>query len=80
MFVNKAPDGSNNLCGRQVARLRSAAGLSQRELADLMQLRGLTIDKNAIQRMESGQRFVTDVELPHLAAVLNVTVEALLAP
>lgn len=53
-------------------------GLSQRQLADALQLAGLDVDKNAIQRMEAGKRFVTDIELVFLAGVLNVSVEALL--
>ena len=36
------------------------------------------MDKNAIQRIESGQRFVTDLELKALAMVLNVTADELL--
>lgn len=78
MFVNKAPDGRNNLCGKQVSELRKEKNLSQRALADLLQLRGLDIDKNAVQRIEAGQRFVTDVELPRFAEALETTVDALL--
>jgi len=52
--------------------------LSQRGLAELLQLDGLDIDKNAIQRIESGQRFVTDIELKAIAHVLSVSVEELL--
>lgn len=63
MFINKTKDGRNNLCGRKIAQLRKEQGISQRELADQMQLLGLDIDKNAVQRIESGQRFVTDIEL-----------------
>ena len=79
MYKNKAPGGRNNLAGVQIARLRQAAvpRMSQRALADEMQLRGLDLDKNAIQRIESGQRFVTDIELAALARVLGVTLEAL---
>lgn len=36
------------------------------------------LDKNAIQRMECGKRFVTDIELKALARVLNVRYEHLL--
>ena len=36
------------------------------------------MDKNAIQRIESGQRFVTDIELIALKKVLNVSFEELL--
>ena len=42
------------------------------------QVQGLDIDKNAIQRMESGKRFITDIELKALAKVLNVTYAELL--
>ena len=79
MFTNKSKDGRNNICGRQIVRYRKELGKSQRELADALQLLGLDVDKNAIQRMESGQRFVTDIELAYLAKVLNVTYEDLLA-
>ena len=53
--------------------------ISQRELADLLQLLGLDIDKNAVQRIESGQRFVTDIELLFLCRGLNVSLETLLS-
>lgn len=80
MYKNRAPDGKNNLCGVQVAALRTAKvpTLSQRGLADLLQLSGLDVDKNAVQRIESGQRFVTNIELKALAEALGVTVEELL--
>ena len=52
--------------------------ISQRELADRLQLIGLDIDKNAVQRIESGQRFVTDIELRYLRKVLDISYEILL--
>ena len=51
---------------------------SQRAFADLLQLHGLDLDKNAIQRIESGKRFVTDIELKAIASVLNVSADYLL--
>ena len=78
MFINKAPDGKNNICGATVARLRKAMGISQRELADRLQLAGFDIEKNGVQRIESGQRFVTDIELGFLSNVLAVDVDVLL--
>ena len=53
-------------------------GKSQRELADALQLAGLDVDKNAIQRIEAGKRFVTDIELVYLAKVLEIPVDVLL--
>ena len=73
MFINKSETGRNNLCGEKVAMLRVAMGISQRQLADLLQLDGLEIDKNAIQRIEAGKRFVTDIELVHLTRVFHVS-------
>lgn len=78
MFINKTPDGRNNRCGRNVAEYRKALGISQRELADRLQIAGLDVDKNAIQRLEAGKRFVTDIELAALAGVLGRSAEELL--
>ena len=52
--------------------------ISQRELADRLQLAGLDVDKNAVQRIECGKRFVTDIELVSLSQVLQVKPAALL--
>lgn len=45
MFINKAKDGLNNVCGKNIAVLRKNMELSQRQLADAFQLAGLDIDK-----------------------------------
>ena len=80
MFKNHAKDGALNLCGKRLAQLRRTytPKLSQRALADQLQLCGLDLDKNAIQKIESGQRFVTDIELNAFATFFSVTVDALL--
>lgn len=78
MFINKASDGRNNLCGKKVSAVRKKMKISQRELADMLQLAGLDVDKNAIQRIEAGKRFVTDIELSAISKVLNISVEELL--
>jgi transcriptional regulator with XRE-family HTH domain len=78
MFINKTKDGLNNICGKNIAKLRITLKISQRELADKMQLVGIDIDKNAIQRIECGKRFVTDIELIAFAKVFNITFNDLL--
>ncbi len=78
MFNNRTEDGRNNIAGIRVAELRKNLRISQRELADRLQVIGLDIDKNAVQRIESGQRFVTDIELGYLAKVFGTTIEELL--
>ena len=71
MFINKSAEGLNNICGKNIAMFRKEMHLSQRALADLMQISGIDVDKNAIQRIECGKRFVTDIELKVLSQVLN---------
>ena len=78
MFINKTSNGRNNICGEQIARLRTARKLSQRQLADMLQLQGLDIDKNAVQRIEAGKRFVTDIELIYFSKAFGVSYETLL--
>ena len=78
MFINKSSDGLNNICGKKVYDFRKEMNISQRKLADLLQLDGLDIDKNAVQRIECGKRFVTDIELVHIAKVLKCSVLELL--
>ena len=78
MFINKSDEGLNNLCGKKIAQLRMGLKISQRELADRMQLVGLDVDKNAIQRIECGKRFVTDIEIVAFARVFDVSLEELL--
>ena len=78
MFINKAKDGLNNVCGKNVAFLRKNMGLFQRQLADALQLAGVDIDKNAVQRIECGKRFVIDIEIIATAYTLGVSLDALL--
>ena len=78
MFINKTSEGLNNICGKAVAKHRQQLKISQRELADRMQLIGIDLDKNAIQRIECGKRFVTDIEIRALSRVLNISYAELL--
>lgn len=78
MFINKSADGLNNVCGKNIARLRTYMKISQRELADRMQLVGIDIDKNAIQRIECGKRFVTDIEIIAFAKIFDISFDVLL--
>lgn len=77
MFINKAENGRNNICGQKIALLRKQMRVSQRVLAERMQLIGLDIDKNAVQRIESGQRFITDIELLCFSKVFGCSFEEL---
>ena len=75
MFKNQA-NGRKNLLMREI---RKARGISQRQVADDLAELGLVVDKNAVQRMESGQRFITDIELITISKYLDIPVNELLA-
>ena len=80
MYKNKAKNGRNNICGQKIKQFRDSLPEkpSQRKFAELLQVYNLDIDKNAVQRIESGQRFVTDIELKVIASVLGVSYQQLL--
>ena len=80
MFKNKSYEGLNNICGKNIATLRKALNpkMSQRMLADQLQLRGIDVDKNAIQRIEAGKRFVTDIELEAFIDIFKISYAELL--
>lgn len=80
MYKNKTSNGKNNLCGEKISLLRKQLRprVSQRAFAEKLQLNGIDLDKNAIQRIECGKRFVTDIELKVFAQILNTTTDELL--
>ena len=81
MFKNKSNSGKNNLCGEKIYHLRKqhTPKMSQRILAEQLQINGIDVDKNAVQRIESGERFVTDIELKVLAKIFNTSCDDLLS-
>ena len=78
MFKIKAADGTNNLTGKEIARIRKSKKLSQRKLAEKMQLLGFDVDHYFLRRVENGERFVTDIDLVIFSRALEVTLSELL--
>ena len=67
-----------NLIGKKLIILRELLGLSQRELSNLLQVNGISLDKNTITRIETSKRYVRDYEVKALALFFNVSYEFLL--
>lgn len=80
MHKAKTIGGRANICGIHLEKKRKAMRpkCSQKAFADRLQLLGLDIDKNAVQRIECGKRTVSDIELKVIARALEVPVEELL--
>jgi transcriptional regulator with XRE-family HTH domain len=64
-----------NLVGERVkiARRRRNPPLTQDDLSGQLAAYGLRLDRILISRIESGSRYVTDVEVRALSKVLGVT-------
>ena len=70
--------GRKNLISERLIELRKRHGLSQRDLARELQILGCNMDKNAITRIETQKRYVTDSEIQKICEVFHVTFEDLI--
>lgn len=70
--------GKKNLCGDRIHQARTTQRMSQSDLAARMQVNGVSIEREAISKIETGDRFVTDYELVVFAKVLGVTMDWLI--
>ena len=68
-------NGAKNISGDRIHQARTAKRLSQADLAAQMQVNGVVIEREAISKIETGDRFVTDYELKVFAKVLGVSME-----
>ncbi|MGN0404675.1 MAG: helix-turn-helix domain-containing protein [Bariatricus sp.] len=70
--------GEKNLVSRQLIELRKQHNFSQRDLAYRLQLAGYDMDKNVITRIETNQRYVTDLELKAFSEIFDVSYDYLI--
>ncbi len=68
-------EGKKNVSGDRIHQARTAMRLSQADLAARMQVNGVTIEREAISKIETGDRFITDYELMIFAKILGVSLE-----
>ena len=52
--------------------------MTQKELAEKMQLYGIDLNKNSLQKVERGDRIIKEYELAVFCEVLNVSADELL--
>ena len=72
-------NGKKNISGKRIRECRRKAGMTQAELAAQLQLSGITLENNCVNRIESGARFVADYELLVLSEIFGVTMEDLVS-
>lgn len=69
---------SKNIIGPKIKELRKSSGLTQKELAEKLQLEGHDFSDLTILRIEQGLRFVPDYEVLILADFFSISVDELL--
>ena len=75
---NKNRFWRKNLIHARLKQLRQEHDMSQRDLAHALQLMGIDIDKNVITRIETNQRYVTDIEIQAFARLFHISCDALI--
>ena len=69
---------SKNIIGNNIKKLRQNKGLTQKALAEKLQLEGFDFSDLTILRIEQGKRFVPDYEIVILADFFGITTDELL--
>ena len=69
---------SKNIIGKKIKALRKSKGLTQKSMAEQLQLLGYEFTDLTILRIEQGTRFVPDYEVVILADFFNVSLDELL--
>ena len=77
IYWNKE-NNSKTLTGQRVKELRTERQLSQKALAEQLQLAGYEFNDLTVLRIEQGTRFVPDYEVVALADFFHVSCEYLL--
>jgi len=70
-------EGRKNIIGENVRKFRTQSKITQKQLAEKIQLLGYEFDRLTILRIESGDRFVADYEVKAIALGLGVSIQSL---
>lgn len=70
---------SKNVIGPKIKQLRVNKNLTQKALAEKLQLEGYEFSDLTILRIEQGKRFVPDYEVAVLAKFFNISTDELLS-
>lgn len=66
-----------NIIGGRIKEARVAAGLSQKQLSERLELLAVYTCRGSVSRIENGKRAVTDIEIDAISKVLNVSLDYL---
>ena len=67
-----------NVIGEKLKYYRELNKLSQAQVSNKLQLIGIDIPKNSLQRLENGKRILRDYELAGFSKIFNVSIDEML--
>lgn len=67
-----------NVIGEKIKYYREINNLSLSQLSDKLQLIGIDIPKNSLQRLEKGDRIIKEYELAGFSKIFKVSTDELL--
>lgn len=67
-----------NVIGEKIKYYREMNNLSLSQLSDKLQLMGIDIPKNSLQRLEKGKRIIKEYELAGFSKIFKVSTDELL--
>lgn len=71
-------NGKLNAIGSKIKEYRIKNNMTQQQLTDKMQLFGIDINKNSLQKIESNNRIIKEYELAVLSIIFDVPTDELL--
>lgn len=71
-------NGRLNAVGTRIKEYRIKAKMTQKELAEKLQLYGIDLNKNSLQKIEKGDRIIKEYELAVFCEILNVSADVIL--
>lgn len=71
-------NGKLNAIGDRIKEYRIKNNMTQKELSEKLQLYGIDLNKNSLQKVERGDRIIKEYELAVFCEVLNVSADEIL--
>ena len=71
-------NGKLNAVGNRIKEYRKQNKMTQEELSEKLQLYGIDLNKNSLQRIERGDRIIKEYELAVFCDIFNVSANEML--
>lgn len=63
-----------NIAGKNIKQIRKEKKITQEELCARMQIMGFKLSRSDISKLETGKRFINDIEIVGFAKALKISI------